>query len=83
LASPFLISDAAKNITSKFKNVRKVLKAWNQTISNLKENIRNIKLVICFLNLIEEFRDLSLSEWNFRKLLESKLISLLKQQKEY
>lgn len=34
--SPFLISDAAKNITSKFKNLRKVLKSWNQTNSSVK-----------------------------------------------
>lgn len=81
--SPFVASDVAKNITAKFKNLRKVLRAWNQTISSLKETIRNLKFFICLLNLMEEFRDLSLPEWNFRKLLESKLISLLKQQKEY
>lgn len=77
--SPSFFADAARNITAKFKNLRKLLRAWNQTISSLKENIRNIKLFISFLNLIEEFRDLSLPEWNFKKLLESKLISLLKQ----
>jgi hypothetical protein len=35
------------------------------------------------VNFLEEFRDLSLVEWNFRNLLEDKLISLLKQQKAY
>lgn len=40
-------------------------------------------MVLTFLNLLEEFRDLSLIEWNFRKLLEGKLISLLQQQKVY
>jgi hypothetical protein len=49
----------------------------------MKENIRNVKLVLSFLNIIEEFRDLSLIEWNFRKLLEGKLISLLQQQRTY
>ena len=35
------------------------------------------------MNLLEEFRDLSIIEWNFKKLLESKLITLLQQQKAY
>jgi hypothetical protein len=35
------------------------------------------------LCLIEEFRDLSLVEWNFRAILENSLISLLKQQRAY
>jgi hypothetical protein len=29
-------SDAAKMITAKFKNLRKVLKEWKRTLSNLK-----------------------------------------------
>jgi len=35
------------------------------------------------LNFLEDFRDLSLVEWNFRIILELKLISLLQQQKAY
>jgi hypothetical protein len=77
------IDDAAKNITAKFKNLRRVLKEWKQTLSNLKEIISNVKLILTFINFLEEFRDLSLVEWNFRKLLETKLISLLRQQKAY
>ena len=42
-----------------------------------------MKLVLSFLGLLEEFRDLSLQEWNFRHILEQRLISLLKQQKIY
>jgi hypothetical protein len=52
-------------------------------LSNLKDNIERVKLVLGFLNLLEEFRDLSLIEWNFRATLEAKLISLLSQQKAY
>lgn len=81
--SPFSISDPAKNITAKFKNLRSVLKQWKQNLSSLKENIANVKLILSFLNILEEFIDLSLIEWNFRKLLEEKLISLLQQQKAY
>ena len=57
--------DAAKLLTSKFKNLRKVLKIWKLSLSNLKQNISHVKLVLDFLNLIEDFRDLSLVEWNF------------------
>lgn len=76
-------ADAAKLLTAKFKNLRKVLKAWGSSISNLKQNIANVKLILDFINLIEDFRDLTLVEWNFRSILEEKLISLLQQQKTY
>jgi hypothetical protein len=46
--------DAAKNIIEKFKNLRKVLREWNQTISNLKQNIANVKLILVFMNYLEE-----------------------------
>lgn len=36
-----------------------------------------------FLEMLEEYRDLSLEEWNFRQISKEKLISLLKQQKLY
>jgi hypothetical protein len=35
------------------------------------------------LDLIEEFRDLSLEEWNFRVILKKELLSLVEQQKTY
>ena len=76
-------SDAAKNITARFKNLRGVLKSWKQTLSNLNTNISNVKLLLSLLNFLEEHRDLSIVEWNFRNLLEQKLISLLQQQKTY
>ena len=80
---PTFQSDPAKVITAKFKNLRRVIRAWQAQLSNLKANIANVKLVLSFLGLLEEFRDLSLQEWNFRHILEQRLISLLKQQKIY
>ena len=77
------LHDAAKSITAKFKNLRKTLKDWSHTLSNLKETIERVKLVLDLLNFLEEFRDLSLVEWNFRVILEDNLVSLLKQQKSY
>lgn len=52
-------------------------------LSNLKENIKNVKLVLSFLEFLEDFRDLSIQEWNFREILSEKLLALLKQQKIY
>lgn len=82
-ASPHYITDPARIIIAKFKKLRGVLKQWQQTLSSLKEAIHNVKLVLSFLNMLEEYRNLSLIEWNFRKILEGKWISLLQQQKAY
>jgi len=62
-----------KNLTTKFKKLRMAIKEWKGTLSNLKATIGNVKLILSFFCLIEEFRDLSLVEWNFRKILEGKL----------
>lgn len=61
--------DPAKNITARFKNLRSVLRGWRQMLSNLNVTIKNVKLSLTFLNLVEEFHDLSVIEWN---LLETK-----------
>lgn len=49
----------------------------------MKKTIANVKLVISFLDSIEEWRDLALHEWNFREILNQKLASLLHQQMVY
>jgi hypothetical protein len=59
------------------------IKEWNCTLSNLKATIGNVKLILSLFCLIEEFRDLSLVEWNFRKILEGKLQTLLHRQRIY
>jgi hypothetical protein len=80
---PTFQTDCAKIISAKFKNLRRVIKAWQAHLSGLKANIANVKLVLSFLGVLEEFRDLTLVEWNFKRLLEHKLLSLLRQQKIY
>lgn len=52
-------------------------------LSSLKETIQNVKMVLSLFTLMEEFRDLSVPKWNFKKILETKLTSLLKQQHAY
>ena len=75
--------DHAKTITAKFKSLRKALREKQASMVNLKSMISNIKLIILFLDLIEESRDLSLQEWNFRTIIRNKLLMLLEQQKTY
>jgi hypothetical protein len=48
----------------------------------LSSTIARIKPAIDFLDNLEEFRDLSLEEWNFRDVLSKQLISLLNQTKD-
>lgn len=80
---PVNVTDKAKVITAKFKNLRRVLKAWQANLSSLKTNISNVKLILALLEVSEEFRDLSLQEWNFKDILCRKLNSLLEQQRIY
>ena len=49
----------------------------------MKTNITNVKLCIQLLEILEEFIDLSLHEWNFRVILIDKLVVLLKHQNTY
>lgn len=65
------------------KKLRKILKARNANLSNLKTNIANSKLVIEFLGVVEYYIDLSLEEWNFREILRADLLTLLEQQRIY
>jgi hypothetical protein len=47
-------------LTAKFKHLRAALKVWKTSLSNLKVAIDNVKLVLAFLQFIEEFRDLTI-----------------------
>jgi hypothetical protein len=76
-------SDKAKRIMGKFKNLRRVLKTWQLQLSILASVISNNKMVILFLDILEEFKDLSLEEWNFRKIVQDNLETLLEQQRLY
>lgn len=69
--------DKAKAITAKCKNLRKTLRIWNQKLSNFKKNLANIKTVLSFLEIIEEHRDLTILEWNFKEILVERLNEIL------
>jgi hypothetical protein len=76
-------SDKAKNINAKFKNLRRVLRAWKLQLPSLGKTIQNCKEIILFLDIMEEFRDLTVEEWNFRTIISQHLQDLLHQQKIY
>jgi len=57
--APSHFTDPAKIITAKFKNIRRNLKIWKSTLSNLKSAIQNVKLTLSFFLYLEEFRYLS------------------------
>jgi hypothetical protein len=63
------LSDKAKNLTAKFKITRKVLKDWQRSLPKIDKTVRDIKLLIEFIDNIEEHRDLSIEEWNFRDIM--------------
>jgi hypothetical protein len=73
----------AKKLMAKFKNLRRVLRCWYAQISNLATTIKNNKMMLSFLDTIEEHMDLSLEEWNFRKMVQDNLNGLLEQQRIY
>jgi hypothetical protein len=78
-----ILRDKVKNLTTKFKYTRKVLKEWQRSLPNIDKTVRQIKLLIEFIDIIEEHHDLSIEEWNFRELLQSKNADLLQIQKIY
>lgn len=55
-------ADKAKTITAKFKNLRKVLKAWQKKFAGIKKILENAKIILSLLETIEEFRDLTILE---------------------
>lgn len=67
----------------KFKTLRRVLRAWAAKLSSLNATIANNKLIIQFLDTMEEYRDLTLEEWNFRDVVQRHLSSLLEIQEIY
>jgi hypothetical protein len=73
----------AQILSAKLKSSRKCLIECEKNLPKLAKTIENTKLVIQFIDLIEEHRDLEIQEWNFRDLLRQHLSSLLEWQKTY
>jgi hypothetical protein len=77
MVGPFHQTNRCKIISAKFKNLRRVLRAWQSQLSSLKGNIANVKLILSFLNLLEEFRELSVPECRGSLPPNSKFLSIV------
>jgi hypothetical protein len=55
--SPFTASsvDPAKSLVAKFKNLSRVLRLWYSQLTNLSKTIESNKLMLQFLDAMEEF----------------------------
>jgi exonuclease III len=74
---------ASSVITTKFKNLRYELKRWGFFLSHLKDLIGKCNYVILLLDQLEDERDLSRPEFNFRNIVKAHLKKLLQFQYDY
>jgi hypothetical protein len=68
---------------AKFKRARKVIHGWQKSLPNLAKVIAKTELTIQLMDFIEEIRDLTIQEWNFKNTLVQHLQSLLSKQCAY
>ncbi|XP_066379957.1 uncharacterized protein [Miscanthus floridulus] len=66
--APYFIQPA-KNLTAKLKFVRQGIRKWSEKIYNLQQLIENCSWVLALLDGLEEQRNLSQLELNFRSLV--------------
>jgi hypothetical protein len=75
--SPVKPLSASGIITAKLKNLRYELKRWGKNLSHLKDLIGKCNYVILLLDQLEDERDLSRPEFNFRNIVKVHLKKLL------
>jgi hypothetical protein len=80
---PVNFPDSAKRVNAKFKNLRRSLKLWAKNLTCLKQNIAKVNDTIELLDILEEYRHLTLEERNLRDLLKSHLLKILHNQNVY
>jgi hypothetical protein len=68
---------------AKFKRARKVIHGWQKSLPNLAKLIVKTELIIQLMDFIEESRDLTIQEWNFKNVLVQHLQGLLSNQRAY
>jgi hypothetical protein len=73
-------SNSAHIVSAKFKLLKKILKNWAKSISNLSKLIANCNLTIAFFDILEEFRVLFSRESRFRSIIKGQLQMLLRMQ---
>lgn len=73
--------DNAKIIAAKFKRLRKGLKIWARGISDLKKIINGTNCLILCDDTLEEYRELTIEEYNGRNILKSHLDKILEHER--
>jgi hypothetical protein len=76
-------TSSASIIVAKFKLLRRVLKRWSQSLSQIKIKLKQCNETISILDKLEENRTLYLIEANLRKIIKKHIENLLKAQKDY
>jgi hypothetical protein len=81
MGDPYPLAGSGKENGSQV--LRRVLRLWHSQLPNPVKAIQNSKLVLLFLDILEELKDLSPQEWNFRSLVQKHIENLLEQQRLY
>lgn len=81
--TPCRASDSAQIVSAKFKLLRRILKNWAKSFSNLSKLISNCNLTIAFFDKPEEIRNLYPQEASLRDIMKSHIKNLLSMQNAY
>lgn len=82
-APPVRSINSAHIISAKFKLLRRILKKWSKSLSNLTRLINNCNLTIAFLDKLEEIRCLYPQEAAFRSVIKRHIRNLLAMKTAY
>jgi hypothetical protein len=82
-APPVKSINSAHIISAKFKLLRRILKKWSKSLSNLTRLINNCNLTIAFLDKLEEIRCLYPQEAAFRSVIKRHIRNLLAMKTAY
>lgn len=80
---PLKATSSATLISGKLKRLRYALKKWSKSLSKLSLLIENSNKVLLQLDELEEMRQLTIPETNFRSILKAHILHLLKFQSDY
>jgi hypothetical protein len=75
--------NSATKIATKFKSLRKAFKIWSKGINKLGNLIKACNEAILVLDKIEEQRNLSIPELNFRLIIKDQVKKLLRCKNDY
>ncbi|XP_071685019.1 uncharacterized protein [Lolium perenne] len=80
---PVRSSSAAGILSAKLKNLRYELKRWGKSLSAIKQLILKCNQAILILDQLEDERELSRPEFNFRNIVKEHLKALMQSQSDY